>query len=53
MAHYQCKYCDRPVGYMSIPIKVGDELICACGAEWEDAKILVDDNMDEFDEFMN
>lgn len=46
MAHYECKYCDRPAGYMGIPITVGSEQICACGAEWEDAKILVED--DEF-----
>ncbi|MNY31969.1 hypothetical protein D3C86_1661570 [compost metagenome] len=43
MAHYECKYCDRPAGYMGIPITVGDEQICACGAEWADAKILVED----------
>ncbi|MED1955113.1 hypothetical protein [Brevibacillus centrosporus] len=39
MAHYECKYCDSPFG----PIRVGDELICRCGAEWADAKILVED----------
>lgn len=44
MAHYECKYCDRPAGYMGIPITVGDEEICACGAEWADAKILVEDD---------
>ncbi len=43
MAHYECKYCDRSAGCMGIPITLGDELICACGAEWEDAKILVED----------
>lgn len=43
MAHYECRYCDRPAGVYGIPIAVGDEQICACGAEWEDAKILVED----------
>lgn len=54
MAHYECRYCDRPAGYMGIPIAVGEELICACGAEWADAKILVEDDecIDEEDEYI-
>ncbi|MEK5477520.1 hypothetical protein NYE70_11305 [Paenibacillus sp. FSL R5-0407] len=47
MAHYECKYCDRPEGLYGIPITVGDEEICACGAEWADAKILVKDEDEE------
>ncbi|MNH75594.1 hypothetical protein D3C73_278380 [compost metagenome] len=47
MAHYECRYCDRPSGYMGIPITVGSEQICACGAEWEDAKILVTEDNEE------
>lgn len=57
MAHWECKYCDRPAGYMGIPIKVGDEEVCACGAEWADARILVEDeeveDFDEEDDFMH
>lgn len=40
--HWECKYCDctRGVPYEDEP----DFLVCAqCGAEWEDCKILVDD----------
>lgn len=44
MAHYECKYCDRTAGYMGIPITVEDTKVCVCGAEWEDAKILVEDD---------
>jgi hypothetical protein len=44
MAHYECKYCDRPAGYMGIPIKVEGERVCVCGAEWEDAKIWVQED---------
>lgn len=46
--HYECKYCDgvRPVH------PYGDKhepLVCSnCGAEWEDAKILLEDEPYEF-----
>lgn len=39
--HWECRYCDctREVPYAGDP----DFLVCAkCGAEWEDSKILVD-----------
>lgn len=50
--HWECKYCDRPAGYMGIPIKVENEPdICVCGAEWEDAKIFVEDEELDFSEF--
>lgn len=49
---WECRYCDRPAGYMGIPIKVGDEEICACGAEWEDAKIWVEYSDEEFDSLL-
>lgn len=49
MAHWECRYCDRPAGYMGIPIKLEGDLICACGAEWEDAKVLVEDEEYESD----
>lgn len=49
--HWECRYCDRPVGYMGIPITVGDEEICACGAEWADAKILVEDDVGHNENF--
>lgn len=41
--HWECRYCDctRGVPYADEP----DFLVCArCGAEWEDCKILVDDD---------
>lgn len=40
--HWECKYCDctRGVPYPDEP----DFLVCGrCGAEWEDCKVLVDD----------
>lgn len=44
--HWECKYCDyiRGVPYPDEP----DFLVCGrCGAEWEDAKIIVP-NDDEY-----
>lgn len=56
MAHWECRYCDSPFG----PVKVGDEEVCRCGAEWADAKILVEDEPeyeslygDDDDDFMH
>ncbi|UYG93203.1 hypothetical protein [Cytobacillus firmus] len=38
--HWECRYCDnsfRPRNY-------DGDLVCSkCGAEWEDAKVLVED----------
>ncbi len=50
MAHsnWECRYCDSPFK----PIHIGDELICRCGAEWEDAKILVTISDDEYYEMV-
>lgn len=48
--HYECKYCDytRGVPYPGEP----DFLVCGrCGAEWEDCKILVEDEDYDDDEF--
>ncbi|WGT38532.1 hypothetical protein QH639_22425 [Lysinibacillus sp. 1 U-2021] len=43
MAHYECKYCDSCFGSTVID---GDRVCIGCGAEWADAKILVDDEED-------
>lgn len=41
MAHYECKCCDSPFGSE----KVEEDIVCSnCGAEWEYAKILVEDD---------
>lgn len=38
--HYECRYCDSCFG----AARVDGDLICRnCGAEWEAAKILVED----------
>lgn len=45
--HWECKYCDytRGVPYPDEP----DFLVCGrCGAEWEDCKILVPDDNDDY-----
>jgi len=45
--HWECKYCDytRGVPYPDEP----DFLVCGrCGAEWEDCKILVSDDNDDY-----
>ena len=46
--HYECKYCDSTRASQSQYEEKGF-LVCArCGAEWEDAKILVkNENMEE------
>lgn len=37
--HWECRYCD-----LGFPTSVEGDTICAgCGAEWEAAKILVED----------
>ena len=48
--HWECKYCDytRGVSYPDEP----DFLVCGrCGAEWEDAKIQVKDEIYYEDEW--
>jgi hypothetical protein len=45
VAHWECRYCDRP---MFRPIVVDGDEICMCGAEWADVKIWVED--EEYDE---
>jgi DNA-directed RNA polymerase specialized sigma subunit len=47
-SNWECRYCDSPFS----PIHIGDELICRCGAEWEDAKILVTISDEEYDEML-
>lgn len=46
--HLECKYCDNPMSPSTID---GDEVCSRCGAEWEDAKVLVEDDNEimEFD----
>ena len=46
--HWECKYCDYTNGvpYQGEP----DFLVCGrCGAEWEDCKVLVDDEVYPWD----
>jgi DNA-directed RNA polymerase subunit RPC12/RpoP len=42
MAHYECRYCD-----CAMPPRIreyeGDRVCRSCGAEWEAAKVLVED----------
>ncbi len=37
--HWECKYCDSVFGSAVID---GDRVCMSCGAEWEDAKVLVE-----------
>ncbi len=52
--HWECRYCERPAPYAIV--KTDEGLMCMCGAEWEDAKILVeveevyDDGYEIYDE---
>lgn len=38
--HPECKYCDNPMP----PGEIGGDIVCSrCGAEWADARIMVED----------
>lgn len=41
--HWECKYCDYPRG-VPYPDDPGFMVCGRCGAEWEDCKILVNDD---------
>ncbi|WP_276517576.1 hypothetical protein [Psychrobacillus psychrodurans] len=42
--HYECRYCDT--GFR--PVSFDGDLVCeSCGAEWEAAKILIEDEEGE------
>lgn len=44
--HPECKYCDNPMP----PATIGSEIVCSrCGAEWADAKIMVESDIDPND----
>lgn len=41
--HYECRYCD-----LDIPATYDGDRVCgSCGAEWEAAKISVEDDDDD------
>jgi len=43
--HWECKYCDSTRAVQS-PYEEEGFLVCSrCGAEWEDAKIYVNDEI--------
>jgi DNA-directed RNA polymerase subunit M/transcription elongation factor TFIIS len=43
--HPECKYCDNPMP----PGEIGGDVVCSrCGAEWADARIMVED--EEYDD---
>lgn len=39
--HWECRYCESVFGSTSVD---GDKVCQSCGAEWEAAKILVQDD---------
>ncbi|MEC0167401.1 hypothetical protein [Paenibacillus graminis] len=42
--HPECKYCDNPMP----PANMYGDIVCSrCGAEWADARIMVEDEGDE------
>lgn len=41
--HWECKYCDSTSKSQSLHEEEGFYVCSRCGAEWEDCKILVDD----------
>lgn len=49
--HYECKYCDCTSKSQSPYEEKGFYVCSRCGAEWEDCKILVDDEEYENDEY--